>query len=84
MSHCDVLTKCIEYAWEGAKGTYYLSDASGSKISDEDLPLRCGKSNQCVPWSLGNYMRACNIYASRTRLYCVRIGMLSYSHNIQE
>ena len=30
MSHSDVLTKCIEYAWEGAKGTYYLSDGSGS------------------------------------------------------
>lgn len=75
MSHDDVLTKCIECAWEGVKGEYYLSDGSGSKIPDEDLVLRCGQSSKVVPWCLGNYMQACNTYASRTRLYCVCVGM---------
>ena len=76
MTHHDVLQKCIEATWGDSAGNYYLSDGSGSKISDEDLLVR--GTPHGLPWSLGNFMRACNMYASRTRLYCVRIGVFTY------
>ena len=40
MTHSEVLTKCIEYVWEGKMGTYYLGDGSGCKIPDKDLTIR--------------------------------------------
>ena len=54
MSQSDVWKKYIEYAWEGGKRTYYLSDGSGSK--DGELILRRGRSNQYVLSCLGSYM----------------------------
>ena len=77
MAHHDVLQKCIEATWGDSAGNYYLSDGSGSKISDEGLLVRGGAPHS-LPWSLGNFMRACNVYASRTRLYCVRIDAFTY------
>ena len=75
MTHSEVLTKCVEYVWEGKMGTYYLGDGSGCKIPDKDLTIRIKeKENKLVPWNLGSYVKACNTYASRTRLYCVRVG----------
>lgn len=72
MTHSDVLKKCIESTWGEKEGKFYLSDGSGSEIADEDLISGAAHTQ---PWSLGCYMKTCNIYASRTRLYCVRIGM---------
>ena len=69
-----MLTKCIDYTWKGKHAKYYLSDGSGCKIPDEQLMLRIGQKSELVPWTLGNYMKACNTYASRTRLYCVCVG----------
>jgi hypothetical protein len=61
MAHHDVLQKCIEATWGDSAGNYYLSDGSGSKISDEGLLVRGGAPHS-LPWSLGNFMRACNVY----------------------
>ena len=75
MTHAEVLTKCIECTWKGKnKAEYYLSDGSGCKVPDEQLTLRIGQKSELVPWTLGNYMKACNTYASKTRLYCVYVG----------
>ena len=76
MTHSDVLAKCTEYARGVTEvtGQYYLSDGSGCKITDEDLTLRFNDCEDVVPWTLANYMKACNTYASRTRLYSVFAG----------
>lgn len=79
MTHCEVLRKCIYYGWGSSEVTesaqeYYLSDSSGSKICAEDLTLRYEDGDSTVPWTLGDYMLAFNMYASKTRLYSVRVG----------
>ena len=75
MSHSEVLSKCTEITWgkeqQCSAQKYFLSDASGAKIRDEILVFL---DNSKVPWTLGSYMKLCNTYASRTRLYSVRIG----------
>ena len=72
IGHSHVLQKCKEVTWGDTDCRVYLSDGSGSEIADE--PVVTG--SKTVPWSLGSYMHACNMYASRTRLYCVCIGMV--------
>ena len=76
MSHSEVLAKCTQYAWGVTESPeqYYLSDGSGCKITNDDLILRFDNGEDVVPWTLGNYMKACNTYASRTRLYSVFAG----------
>ena len=74
----DMLRKCRENVWPGAKDTghyrYSLADGSGTCIGDSafstDLP---DGGKESLPWTLNNYFWVSNIkYASRMRLYCVR------------
>ena len=53
---------------------YYLADGTGYPVcpSDGNLQVfdRDGNS-KVVRWTLGSFMELNNLYASKTRLYCV-------------